>query len=554
MPDVRRSQRFAPDAAWPQCRSRVVLPMRLGTQLVGLLDLHNHRVVHHNQAELLGLQTLADQVAITLRNVELVREATESRAAAEQADLLKTQLLANVSHELRTPLNVILGYSQSALTAPDYQHLPTLLRDLRHIYTSGDHLLRLINDLLDMSRAEIDELDLFPEQIDMAYFLTDALSSFSASVRDDRGITWQLDLPAQLPAMQVDPLRLRQIVLNLLSNANVHTQRGSVVLGARVAEPQLHLWVRDTGSGISADQQDRIFEPFVTNQQSGRAMALAWLVDHTYAGAAASGQYACRKHAGRGQHLPRLLAAAALEASDSAMHRCACADRRRGLAYSRAVRAADRRSVAAASGAERGQCCCSTGAAGRHRARAGGAGSDTAGDRWLCPAALAAQRAALQHVPVLVVSSRSLSADDIRQLDYPNVTFQPKYILAQQEAEQVLRRVYADGCVLPQATSTLVRRALAYVQQHYDQALSRQEIAEAIGINKNYLSDVFHDELGVAPWEYLNRYRVHKAKDLLRTTNAPIAAIAALVGFDDSSYFGRVFHRYVGRSPRAYRQ
>jgi YesN/AraC family two-component response regulator len=164
------------------------------------------------------------------------------------------------------------------------------------------------------------------------------------------------------------------------------------------------------------------------------------------------------------------------------------------------------------------------------------------------------QREALQHVPVLVVSSRKLSAEDIRQLDYPNVTFQPKHILAQQEAEQVLRRAYAHGCALPQATSALVRRALAYVQQHYHQALSRQEIAEAIGINKNYLSDVFHDELGVAPWEYLNRYRVHQAKDLLRNTNAPISEIAAQVGFDDSSYFGRVFHRYVGRSPRAYRQ
>ena len=96
-------------------QARVVVPVHLGGQIVGLLDLHNHQAVHHPREVLDGLQLLADQLGISMRNAELYGEALAARAIAEKADRLKTGLLANVSHELRTPLNVILGYSQAAL-------------------------------------------------------------------------------------------------------------------------------------------------------------------------------------------------------------------------------------------------------------------------------------------------------------------------------------------------------------------------------------------------------------------------------------------------------
>ena len=117
-----------------------------------------------------------------------------------------------------------------------------------------------------------------------------------------------------------------------------------------------------------------------------------------------------------------------------------------------------------------------------------------------------------------------------------------------------MRRVLDGVDTLPQQTSRVVKRAIAFLHQHYAEALSRQQIAEAVGVSKDYLGRIFHQELGLSPWEYLNRYRITRAKALLRSTDIAIADVAIQVGFDNSSYFGRVFHRVVGCSPRAYRE
>ena len=108
----------------------MVLPIRLGSATLGLLDLHSYRPTQHTHQELVGLQLLTDQLGIAMRNTELYAEAVKARAIAEKADQLKTRLLANVSHELRAPLNVILGYSQSALASPNPYgaELPPALR------------------------------------------------------------------------------------------------------------------------------------------------------------------------------------------------------------------------------------------------------------------------------------------------------------------------------------------------------------------------------------------------------------------------------------------
>src|ERR1041384_2993433 len=155
IPDALRSLSYPPDLNHPTTRARVILPIRLGTSLLGLLDLHACQPAQHTRQELIGLQLLAEQLGIAIRNAELYAQALQARAIAEKADQLKTRLLANVSHELRSPLNIILGYSQSALANPnpyDIELPPALQRDLGQIFTSGEHLLRLINDLLDLSR------------------------------------------------------------------------------------------------------------------------------------------------------------------------------------------------------------------------------------------------------------------------------------------------------------------------------------------------------------------------------------------------------------------
>lgn len=267
IPDMAQSHRFPPDPYWPETRSRVILPIRQGQETIGLLDLHSRRPIRHSGNALIGLQALADQLGTALRNAELYGEAVAARAEAERANLLKNRLLANVSHELRTPLNVIEGYSQAILATPSLYGAelpPALFKDLRHIYTSSQHLERLINDLLDLSRAEIGELELLAELVDPRDLIAEAFEIMTGSRAPSDRVAWRLLLPDQLPKIRVDPVRLRQILLNLLSNAAKFTTAGSVTLGARVDSEQLRIWVADTGCGIPPHLQQRIFDVFST--------------------------------------------------------------------------------------------------------------------------------------------------------------------------------------------------------------------------------------------------------------------------------------------------
>ncbi len=217
--------------------------------------------------------TLRGHLSSALRSAELVQIALEAEAKAKKSDLLKTNLLANVSHELRTPLNIILGLSQIALSTPNSYgiELPSQLStDLQYIYSSGEHLIRLINDLLDVSRAEIGELDLCYEPVAPRALLTELFETFlETSAGKQTTVDLSLEVPDHLPMLYADPVRLRQILMNLLSNALKFTQRGKIILGADVQLPHVHFWVSDTGSGISPNLQERIFEPFVKAEQPG---------------------------------------------------------------------------------------------------------------------------------------------------------------------------------------------------------------------------------------------------------------------------------------------
>jgi AraC-like DNA-binding protein len=156
-------------------------------------------------------------------------------------------------------------------------------------------------------------------------------------------------------------------------------------------------------------------------------------------------------------------------------------------------------------------------------------------------------------VPVLVLSGRTLTADDIRRLGEARVIFQAKDVLLEHELAESLRRTLVRDDALPPHTSALVKRAIAFIQQRYDDPLSLQEIADAVGLSKDYLGRIFHQELGLSPWEYIIRYRVLRAKELLRMTDYSIAEVATRVGFDTATYFSHIFHREVGCSPRAFR-
>jgi len=261
IPDASNSRRYAPDPRWPDIRSRVILPVRVGGRILGVLDLHSLNRVVRNQAELDALQTLADEFGSAMRNAQLYAQALQARAEAVQAGLLRSRLLANVSHQLRSPLNVILGYCQAALATPNPYGVPLpaeLLHDLRYIERSGGDLQRLVNDLLDLAQAETGTLRLFPEPVDIGVLLADVFTTASQTVGDHDEVRWRLQVPATLPALYADPVRLRNVLMNLLSNAARFTVRGQIVLGAEDAGSHVHLWVQDTGRGMTATTLARI--------------------------------------------------------------------------------------------------------------------------------------------------------------------------------------------------------------------------------------------------------------------------------------------------------
>jgi signal transduction histidine kinase/DNA-binding LacI/PurR family transcriptional regulator/CheY-like chemotaxis protein len=217
-------------------------------------------------------ELLRNNLSSALQGALLFQEIQQARLAAEKADHIKTRLLANVTHEMRTPLNIILGYTQDALRVPNKygEVLPSVLADdIHQIQSNAEHQLRVINDLLDLSRAEIDELDLSLELLNPHQLLVDAFRSF-ADQSTSPDIHWKFDIPERLPQIRADPMRLRQIFLNLLSNAKKYTEKGEITLGAEVAPPHIHFWVVDTGFGIDPEQQERIFEPFVTLEDNRR--------------------------------------------------------------------------------------------------------------------------------------------------------------------------------------------------------------------------------------------------------------------------------------------
>jgi signal transduction histidine kinase/ActR/RegA family two-component response regulator len=202
------------------------------------------------QARIQRQQAQNDQ-ELQVRNQELI-----------QISQLKSEFLANTSHEIRTPLSSILGFThllrEQGFTPGSLRHQEYL----RIILTSGQHLLALINDILDLSKIEANQLDLQPEPIDVAE-LCRTVFTLVQEKANDKGLTLQLDMTPDLPSLWADPLRLKQMLFNLLSNALKFTQSGTVGLRVHPApHSQLRLTVWDTGVGIPTDQQNLLFKAY----------------------------------------------------------------------------------------------------------------------------------------------------------------------------------------------------------------------------------------------------------------------------------------------------
>jgi AraC-like DNA-binding protein len=153
-----------------------------------------------------------------------------------------------------------------------------------------------------------------------------------------------------------------------------------------------------------------------------------------------------------------------------------------------------------------------------------------------------------------VVTGKILSYEDVKRLDVPKVLLQTKGVLSALESVSEIQRVLTGKSSIAQPTGILVKQACAYIQQNYTRSFSLIELAETIGVSKSYLSRIFKKDMGISLWDYLNRLRNQKARELLLLTDESIYVIATRVGYEDVGYFSRVFREITGCSPRAYRQ
>jgi signal transduction histidine kinase/DNA-binding LacI/PurR family transcriptional regulator/AraC-like DNA-binding protein len=641
----------------------------------------------------LGLNgAIAQELAAAVNTAQLYREATEGRRLAEEANQMKSRFLSTVSHELRTPLNLIVGLTGLLMQQDGaaVQALPAELRqDVERIHANAQHLGGLIGDVLDMASSDAGQLRLTREYVDLGQALR-VVAETGAQMAGDKGLAWRADLPDTGPWVWGDRMRLRQVVLNLISNAVKFTERGSVRLTVQAGAESVTVTVSDTGMGIAQDEQRTIFDEFRRSERSitrgyrGLGLGLSICKRLVTLHDGAMGVYSTGEEgAGSAFYftLPTVPAPAVREAQPATpaaaqqsvlllVPPSGGGERLRHHLVRRGIQVLTERSadtqtwlarllaappsavVLDASG-ERGADygldalkIIKANPATRHipvlfyaAAQDGGSVLEldyltkpiemaeftrALDQHWLVTGADAPvrtflvvdddpetlemhtrivhahapgnrvlkahngrdaleimrrttvdlvlldlmmpemdgfavletmrQRETLRDIPVIVVTGQVLTEAEMARLSQGVATVLSKGLFSLDETLAHLDAALERQHRLSSEAQRLVRKAMAYVQQSYQEPLSRHDLARHVGMSDDYLTYCFRQELGMTPIAYLNRYRIAQAKRLLRESDKAITEIALDVGFSDSGYFSRVFRREVGMSPEAFRR
>jgi len=267
--DIEKSAIHFSNPRLPDTRAEAAFPMLVSDELVGVLDLQSETVGRFQESEAQIFSTLAEQIAIAVRNAQLYREQEHVARELERTDLMKSQFLASMSHELRTPLNSIINFTQliaMGVAGPVTEEQMTMLNTS---LSSSRHLLQLINDVLDISKIQAGKLSLYIEEdvnlndeiqavVDIAEPLLQKQNALL-----EQPVQFNQDIDRDLPPTACDRRRIRQVLLNLLSNAIKFTEQGSITLSAKKKKNEFIFAVMDTGPGISQEMLSSIFEPFV---------------------------------------------------------------------------------------------------------------------------------------------------------------------------------------------------------------------------------------------------------------------------------------------------
>lgn len=563
-------------------------------------------------------RALGDQLGAALKEIKLFGEVMAARDAAEKANRVKTTLLSSVSDELRAPVEGILRQVAQALRAVEAhgQAPPGLVDSLKEINVSAEHQLGVICDLLDLSRAEIDTLDLSAELIDPRALLEEV---------------FRTRLPDRLPLIQADRRRLRQALVTLHGCAERLTAgTGRVEVRAEVRPPHLRIVItcvgglppgEVTGTGLGLPITRRMITlhngslhvesgpdgggfhvalplPAPDGQPVARRDANRVLLVGGAAEATEAGQLGLPVRRLRaGDDIPSILedatpAAVVWDLTDtraedwsviSHLHDHALLRRTPFLVYGSGrgrdlaeVIAARRPAEAAGpmviadpdqDARARYQRLVAQVRPGHVVLAAPDGSTALAMLGQDVPSVLVLAKALpdmdafdvlerlrgearLPDVPAVVLSDTTVSADDVRRAEpHGRAALIGSSILSEMELVELVSRLLTPA----HRSSPMVRHAVAFLHQHYHHPITRRQVAKAAGMSEDYLSRMFHRELGVSPWDYLNRLRIQRAKERLRESDDSIQLVARRVGFHDRAYFSRIFRKLTGVPPQVYR-